>query len=39
MSNSKEFTDAAEKVKSLTARPKDQELLDLYGYFKQVRVL
>jgi len=35
---SKEFEEAAEKVKSLTARPSNEELLDLYGYYKQVTV-
>ena len=35
---STEFTDAAKKVKDLTVRPSDQELLDLYGYYKQVIV-
>lgn len=29
------FNEAAEKVKSLTKRPTDQELLDLYALFKQ----
>ena len=38
MSNSAEFLEAAENVKKLTARPSDQELLDLYGYFKQATV-
>lgn len=38
MSNSEEFTAAAKKVKELTVRPSDQELLDLYGYFKQATV-
>ncbi len=35
---SEEFQKAAEKVKSLTARPSNEELLDLYSYFKQVTV-
>ena len=35
---SAEFTKAAEDVKKLTERPTDQELLDLYGYFKQATV-
>ena len=38
MSNSEEFTKAAEKVKSLTERPSNEELLDLYGYYKQAVV-
>jgi len=38
MSNSPEFLEAAEKVKSLTERPTNEELLDLYGYFKQATV-
>lgn len=38
MSNSDEFTTAAKKVKDLTARPSDQELLDLYGYYKQATI-
>ncbi len=29
------FTEAAERVKSLTTRPSDGELLELYGLFKQ----
>ena len=35
---SAEFTKAAEDIKKLTERPSDQELLDLYGYFKQATV-
>lgn len=35
---SKEFNDAAAAVKLFTKRPTDQELLDLYGYYKQVIV-
>ncbi len=38
MSNSPEFTAAADAVKAFTTRPTDQELLDLYGYFKQATV-
>ena len=38
MSNSEKFLDAAAKVKALTARPSDQELLDLYGYYKQATI-
>lgn len=38
MSNSPEFLAAADAVKAFTSRPSDQELLDLYGYFKQATV-
>lgn len=38
MTNSAEFIAAAENVKKLTERPTDQELLDLYGYYKQASV-
>ena len=38
MSNSPEFHKAAEDVRNLTAKPTDQELLDLYGWFKQASV-
>ena len=38
MSNSVEFTKAADEVKNLTQKPTDQELLDLYGYYKQAVV-
>lgn len=38
MSNSPEFLKAAEDIKTLTVRPTDQELLDLYGLFKQASV-
>lgn len=31
-----QFNAAAEKVKALTKRPTDQELLELYALFKQV---
>jgi diazepam-binding inhibitor (GABA receptor modulating acyl-CoA-binding protein) len=32
---SAKFKEAAERVKSLTKRPSDSELLELYGLFKQ----
>jgi len=32
-----EFDEAAAKVKNLQSLPSNEELLDLYGYFKQVR--
>lgn len=35
---SSEFLKAAEDVKKLTQRPTDEELLDMYGYYKQVTV-
>ena len=35
---SAEFEAAAAAVKLFTSRPTDQELLDIYGYFKQVKV-
>lgn len=38
MSNSEAFVAAAEAVKAFTTRPSDQELLDLYGYYKQATV-
>ncbi len=38
MSNSPEFVSAAEAVKSFTSRPTDEELLDLYGYYKQATI-
>lgn len=38
MSNSAEFNKAAEDVKTLTVRPTNEELLDLYGWFKQATV-
>ena len=38
MANSPEFLAAAENVKKLTEKPTDQELLDLYGYYKQAVV-
>lgn len=33
--NVQKFNEAAERVKTLTKRPTDQELLDLYALFKQ----
>ena len=36
--NSPEFLKAAEDVRKLTERPSNEELLDLYGYFKQATV-
>ena len=38
MSNSQEFLSAAKDVKTLTESPKNEELLELYGYFKQASV-
>jgi len=38
MSNSAEFTAAAERVKNLATKPSDQDLLELYGLFKQATV-
>ena len=38
MSNSPEFLKAAEDVRNLTVKPTDQELLDLYGWFKQASI-
>lgn len=38
MSNSAEFTDAAAKVKTLTEKPSNEELLELYGYYKQATI-
>lgn len=38
MSNSKQFLKAADDVKKLTIKPTDEELLDLYRYFKQASV-
>lgn len=35
---SEAFEKAAASIKELTARPTDDELLQLYGYFKQVTV-
>tara|TARA_B100001121_G_C18687323_1_gene621352 strand:- start:2460 stop:2729 length:270 start_codon:yes stop_codon:yes gene_type:complete len=35
MSNSKEFLTAAEYIKKLKQSPNDDELLDLYKYYKQ----
>lgn len=36
MSVQEQFEKAQEKVKSLTQRPSNEELLDLYAFFKQV---
>ena len=33
-----EFQQAADQVKNLASRPSDQELLELYGLFKQASV-
>ncbi|XP_077455304.1 peroxisomal carnitine O-octanoyltransferase-like isoform X3 [Stigmatopora argus] len=38
MTSVAEFEKAAEDVKTLTTRPSDQELLDLYGLYKQATV-
>ena len=38
MSNSKEFLTAAEFVKKLKTSPNNNELLDLYKYYKQATV-
>ncbi len=38
MSNSKEFTMAAEAVKHLRSKPNDEKLLKLYGLYKQATV-
>ncbi|KAM7301507.1 acyl-CoA-binding protein homolog [Ixodes scapularis] len=35
MSLDEQFNKAAEQVKELTERPSDEELLELYGLFKQ----
>ncbi len=35
MSNSPEFEKAAAEIKDLTVRPTNEELLELYGLFKQ----
>lgn len=35
---SAEFDEAAARVKNLQSLPSNEELLDLYGYFKQVTV-
>lgn len=32
------FDEAAERVKTLTKRPTDMELLELYGLFKQATI-
>ena len=36
--NSPEFEEAAKAVNKLTERPTNEELLDLYGYYKQATV-
>ncbi|XP_074538688.1 acyl-CoA-binding domain-containing protein 7 [Halichoeres trimaculatus] len=38
MSNQAEFEKMAEDVKKVKTRPTDQELLDLYGLYKQANV-
>ena len=38
MSNSKEFLTAADYVKKLKQTPSNEELLDLYKYYKQATV-
>nr|BAN20520.1 diazepam binding inhibitor, putative [Riptortus pedestris] len=38
MSLEQRFNEAAEKVKELTKRPSDEELLELYALFKQATV-
>ncbi|XP_061677089.1 acyl-CoA-binding domain-containing protein 7-like isoform X2 [Syngnathoides biaculeatus] len=38
MTSAAEFEKAAEDVKNLKTRPSDQELLDLYGLYKQAIV-
>ncbi|XP_056262005.1 acyl-CoA-binding domain-containing protein 7 isoform X2 [Pseudoliparis swirei] len=38
MSNLEEFQKMAEDVKKVKTRPADQELLDLYGLYKQAMV-
>ncbi|EAT38939.1 AAEL009214-PA [Aedes aegypti] len=38
MSLDQQFNEAAEKVKTFTKRPSDQELLELYALFKQASV-
>jgi diazepam-binding inhibitor (GABA receptor modulator, acyl-CoA-binding protein) len=35
MTLSEQFTDAAERVKTLTARPSNEQLLNLYALYKQ----
>ncbi|CAD5118682.1 DgyrCDS7366 [Dimorphilus gyrociliatus] len=35
MSNSAEFTTAAEKIRNLTKKPSDDELTNIYGLYKQ----
>lgn len=38
MSNSAEFTKAADDVKALTKKPADAEMLELYGLYKQATI-
>jgi diazepam-binding inhibitor (GABA receptor modulating acyl-CoA-binding protein) len=38
MSNSSEFLAASQYVKKLTSHPTNEELLKLYGYYKQATV-
>ncbi|CAK9798684.1 Acyl-CoA-binding protein homolog [Anthophora quadrimaculata] len=38
MSLDQKFEEAAEAVKTLTKRPRDEEFLQLYGLFKQAKV-
>jgi diazepam-binding inhibitor (GABA receptor modulating acyl-CoA-binding protein) len=38
MSNSAEFTEAADKVQRLNTKPSDSDLLVLYGLYKQASV-
>ena len=38
MSNSPEFEKAAVDIKTLTEKPKDEEMLKLYGWFKQATI-
>jgi diazepam-binding inhibitor (GABA receptor modulating acyl-CoA-binding protein) len=38
MSNSAAFVEAAEKVKRLASKPSDQDMLELYGLYKQATV-
>jgi len=33
-----EFLEAAERVKTLKSKPNDQEMLELYGLYKQATV-
>lgn len=38
MDQQKEFDDAVQKINSLTVRPTDEEMLELYGLYKQSTV-